>query len=207
LILLLPISFTLIFLIHLLDSRLDARLAVLRTSVLWGVLVVALTEGLSLVGALQLVPLTLAWAAIDAALLVWLLRKIRRGAGLHLPPMALPASRADRILLGGLGLIILLTGVVALAAPVQNWDSLSYHMARVAEWAHRGSVSIYPTGIERQNYMSPGAEFLVLQTYLLGQGDRWANLTNWFALIGCVLGGVPLVYADDGIRLYLQSED
>ncbi len=55
----------------------------------------------------------------------------------------------------------------------------------------------YATGIERQNLMAPGAEILVLHTYVLGQGDGWANFVQWSAMI-LSLVGVSLVAKELG---------
>jgi len=78
---------------------------------------------------------------------------------------------------------VLLVAVVAWRAPVQTWDSLTYHMSRVAHWAQNASLRPFATGIERQLYMPPGAEIAYLQAYVLGGGDRWVNLVNWMAWV------------------------
>ena len=75
-------------------------------------------------------------------------------------------------------LILLLVGgtfCVALLSPVQTYDSLSYHLSRVAHWAQNRSVAVYVTGIERQNMMGPFAEYAVLHLYILQGGDRLAG--------------------------------
>ena len=46
--------------------------------------------------------------------------------------------------------VLLLVGLIALLAAPNTFDSMTYHMGRVAHWAHQGSVAPYPTHIVRQ---------------------------------------------------------
>jgi hypothetical protein len=61
-------------------------------------------------------------------------------------------------------------------------------MPRVAHWAQQGSVQHFATGIEVQNSRTPGAEYLVLQTYILGSGDRYAGFIEWGAMALSLMG-------------------
>ncbi len=85
-------------------------------------------------------------------------------------------------------LIICVTGMIALVAPPNTYDAMTYHMARVMHWIQNHSVAYYPTHILRQLYLSPGAEYLILQFQILGGSDRMANLVQWFSMVGSVLG-------------------
>ncbi|MBT3295781.1 MAG: hypothetical protein HN919_09825 [Verrucomicrobia bacterium] len=96
--------------------------------------------------------------------------------------------------------VLIITLGVALLAPPNTWDSMTYHMARVASWEQHQSVAFYPTSIPRQNYQMPLAEFMILHLNILGGGDGWANMVQWFALVVAVaavsriataLGGSP----------------
>ena len=81
-----------------------------------------------------------------------------------------------------LAVILLLSGLTSLVAPPNTWDSLSYHMARVAHWAQNASLAHYASGIERQNLMPPGAEIGMLHAYLLAMGDRLVNFPQWLSM-------------------------
>ena len=81
-----------------------------------------------------------------------------------------------------------MTGVIAVLAPPNNWDSMTYHMPRVAHWSQNGSVAHYPTHILRQLWLGPWAEFAIMHLYLLTGGDRLANLVQWLAFAGCAVG-------------------
>src|SRR5262245_6809838 len=57
----------------------DWREVVLAASVLWGLTVLAITEGLSALGALSFPPMLAAWGAVaGAAFAVWLTRRLRQ---------------------------------------------------------------------------------------------------------------------------------
>ncbi len=82
---------------------------------------------------------------------------------------------------------------VALVAPPNTFDSMTYHMPRVMHWIENASVWPYPTNILRQLYMAPGAEFAILHLQLLAGSDRLANMPQAFALLGVVLGASLIV--------------
>lgn len=92
------------------------------------------------------------------------------------------------LVLTGVAAYATLTLLVAVMAQPNTWDSMTYHLPRVMHWVQNGSVAHYPTHITRQLWISPGAEFALLQLQLLSGADGWANLVQWFSLIGCVVG-------------------
>ena len=163
----------------------DARLALLRTGLLTGAYAILATEILSLLDAINRMGLVLAWAAPASLLAIGLVRRPPPWRAL-LP--RLPPERTDRALLLAAIIPLMASAVVAWKAPPQTWDSLNYHMPRVAHWAQNRSLRPFATGIEIQNSRPPGAEILILQTYVLSQGDRWANLVAWLAVAGGVMG-------------------
>jgi len=82
--------------------------------------------------------------------------------------------------------VVLLAGVVAvalayelvlvLATPPNNWDSLTYHLARAAAWFRHGGLYWIPNApTARMNEFQPGAELLVLYLFTAtGKGALWA---------------------------------
>lgn len=65
-------------------------------------------------------------------------------------------------------------------------------MARVAAWAQHGSIAHFPTNIERQVFMSPLAEFMILNLQLISGSDRFANLVQWAAYVGTALASYAI---------------
>ena len=114
-----------------------------------------------------------------------------------------PAARARPMLRGAtwaVGAILVVTGVTAMLAPPNNWDSMTYHMPRVAHWSQNGSVAHYPTHILRQLWLGPWAEFAIMHLYLLGGGDPLANLVQWLAFAGCAAGSAIVAGELGGTR-------
>ena len=165
------------------------RATVLAASAALGTVVVAMTELLSLFESLTLLWVAACWAVVCAALFAayaW-----RRGRGRTVLPRrahARPLEWSLRILLIGTAVICILTGLTAMLSPPNNWDSMTYHMARVVHWIQAGTVAHYPTHLVSQVYSNPGAEFIVAHLQILAGGDWAANLVQWFAFLGCIIG-------------------
>lgn len=155
----------------------------IRSVILLGAYAVGTLELLSLFKAITRMSLMLTWLLPGVWFAAWIVRRYRSPGVLRLPVFRQPGSPGDWVMLAGVVLVLLLTAIVAWFTPPQTWDSLTYHTARVAHWAQNRSVAHYPSGIPRQNLMSPGAEMLVLETYLLGQGDRFVNFVEWSAML------------------------
>ena len=96
--------------------------------------------------------------------------------------------REAPIILSATGVILGVILLVALAAPPNNWDSMTYHMARVAVWMQEGSIHHFPTATLTQLFHPPLAEWNILHLQILSGGDRFANTVQWFALLGCGIG-------------------
>lgn len=173
------------------------RLVFLRGVIIWALCLTAITEILSAVRAISSLGLALSWTLVVLVELIWLYRRNRSGNPLRWPEVRLPEDRWEIYLLGMIAFILLITAIVAWYAPPQNWDSLNYHMPRVAHWAQQKSVQHFATGIITQNYMSPGAEFIILHTFVLTSGDQLANFVEWFAMLGSLIG-VSLIAAQLG---------
>ncbi len=73
--------------------------------------------------------------------------------------------------------------VTASIFPPNTYDSLTYHMARIAHWIQNGSIDYYQTIIERQNSMGPGAELLILLLQLIFGSDILANFVQFAAYL------------------------
>ena len=106
----------------------------------------------------------------------------------------------SKFLLAGVAIIVILTGLTALIAPPNNWDSMTYHMSRVMHWIQNQSVSHYPTHILRQLHSNPWSEFAITHFQILTDGDYLANSVQWFSMVGCILG-VTLIAEKFGANL------
>ena len=170
------------------------RRSFLSASVYWGVAVTAITELLSLGQRLNPLALLSVWALLSLCSV--LLLSIQRPQALYANGLSFVSSGMNAVrqqpLLGFFlaiaAVIFALTLVLALVAPPNNWDSMTYHMSRVANWIQNQSVAHYPTHTIRQLDAPPWAGFAITHLQLLSGGDRFANLVQWGSMAGCVVG-------------------
>lgn len=180
------IVFTLTFL-HFAST--DAwRTSYIKATVVLGLLVVANTEILSLVRLLSLPAIAVTWGVecLVAAFATWrrraaLVERIRTLRGAPLPLATLFALVPVMLILAAVGL-------TAWVAPPNTYDSMSYHMSRVAHWVADRTIGFYPTNIVRQLDQPPLAEYAILQLQVLTGGDQFANLVQWFSMASSVVG-------------------
>jgi 4-amino-4-deoxy-L-arabinose transferase-like glycosyltransferase len=172
------------------NSRLgtDWRRAALRAAMLWMAYLVLLTEVLSLLKAITHTGLFFGWLLpiIAAGFFLW--QRFKRGEKILFPKIARPDGWLDWILLGGIVFYLAMTAVVAFRAPPNTFDSLNYHMARVAHWVQNQSIRHYLTGLDIQNNNPPGAEMVLLNIFALTGGDRLVNFAAWAASLVSVVG-------------------
>ena len=165
------------------------RIAILSAAGLWALVVVLLTEGLSLVAQLSTRGLTAAWVGLDLCLLTVVWRTCSR-RDLRLMS-EVPFRRLDRaliVLMAGIGIICALVGLTAIVSPPNTFDVMCYHLPRIVNWLQQGSLRFYPTQDTRQLALSPGSEYLVLQMHALWGGDRFDNIFQFLSYAGSILG-------------------
>ncbi|MCW5979086.1 MAG: glycosyltransferase family 39 protein [Bryobacteraceae bacterium] len=159
----------------------EPRFLLLQALVAAGAAATWLTEGLSLFGWVTFNGIVVGWTALGAtgAVLVW-----RRGSPrFHLPRPGLP----DVLLTAGMAAIAAIAGFIAIVSPPNSVDALMYHMPRVVYWKLAGSVAFFPTQYLNQIMQPPLAEYLVLHTYILSGGDRFANLVQFGGFLACLV--------------------
>ncbi len=96
------------------------------------------------------------------------------------PPLAILALVA--------ALAVLYAVVLGIATPQNEWDALSYHLARAALWAQQGFVGYVPDTIDgRINGSPPNAEIGQLAALLLGGDERFTWLPQLTAALAAAL--------------------
>jgi hypothetical protein len=139
---------------------------------------------LSAAGALGrtgIIALHLLLVAGAAALAKWGRGPLRRPRlhGLLSPYRASPAAA---VVVASLAVPVALS---ALEWAPNNWDAMTYRLARVAHWIQNGSVAAFVTSNARQNVLPPGSEYAVLVLNLVAGSDALANLVqlgSWLVL-------------------------
>ncbi|MBI5763526.1 MAG: glycosyltransferase family 39 protein [Planctomycetes bacterium] len=161
------------------------REAILIGACVWGAAVVAITETLSLFSAITWWGLAVAWMVVGLVAWYGFVLARQKPADVTTQDRLDSFTRASIACLTAYGAVLLL---IAIVAPPNTWDAMTYHMGRVIHWAQNRSVAHYPTNIVRQVQLNPFAEFVILHFQILTNGDRFANLPQWLAMVGSVVG-------------------
>jgi hypothetical protein len=164
----------------------DFRDRFLTAAIVWGAMAIAITELLSQFNHISFRWLLAAWCAGAFAVV----------AATPLIPRSPPKEKVASpkwdgwiwLMVAAVFAIVSVSGLVAWIGPPNNWDSLTYHMTRVVHWIQNRNVAFYPTVAPSQLELMPGAEYIILNLQLLCGGDRMANLVQWFAFVGCIVG-------------------
>lgn len=167
-----------------------------------GVFIAVTTEALSLMHGLRPLSVGACWFALTVAAVVIAHYGPRRVA-LNTWPWR-PQGWAQALLLSYAIVITTLTVLVAVLSPPNNFDSMAYHLPRVAQWAQNHSVAFFATSDPRQLYMPPWAEYAVLHLYLLAGGDELSNLVQVAAMV-VTAAATSLVAAHAGLRRIGQA--
>ncbi len=161
----------------------DWRLGLATAAITWFVWSVAWSELLSLADALTQRSLLIVWGATALVSIVALWRARRRPTWSRWRA----STRLERGAYVVIGVCLAVTLLVALWAAPNNWDSMTYHLARVEMWYQLEAVAHYATHIEPQLYQPPGAELLIAQSYILSGGsDALAATVQWTAYLTCI---------------------
>lgn len=167
-------------------SGLPDRSSFLAASVSWGVLVAITTEVLGLAGSIHEKGVLGAWMCCLLAATAtyrFVPRRTTSNRGKTFAHLSFPCPATTAI-----AAIVGLTALIAVIAPPNNYDAMTYHLGRVVHWLQNHSVDHYPTHVARQLYSSPWAEFAILHLQLLTGSDTMTNLVQWFAMLGSIVG-------------------
>ncbi|NQT60907.1 MAG: glycosyltransferase family 39 protein, partial [Bacteroidetes bacterium] len=189
----LPVLFFLLifisFYICLIDSTARYRVAFLLSAVAWGTLLTVFTEVLNIFHSISFQWVSTVWfVACIIATCICVIQLLRKRSELYLNLKALAFQCFEAVSLFSILLIIVATGLIALQMPPRIHDSMSYHMSRVAHWTQNQSIDFYPTYILRQLHQAPWSEFAITHFQILSGSDRYANLIQWFSMIGSIIG-------------------
>lgn len=144
-----------------------------------------MTEILSLFHALTSRSVIVSWSLLAAVL-----GCLFRGRAVRIKRMQ--GTEKESMLLPGVIIVILVSvGLIALLTVPYNYDSMTYHLARVMNWKQNRSVDYYATNIPRQLFNGPLAEYLILQLELTVGIENTFNLVQtgaYIASIGALYG-------------------
>src|SRR5215211_4863466 len=108
------------------QPRRDVREAFLAAAITWGVLIVLLTELLSLIGGLRMPGLGVSWVGLAAGAALWALWGKAPPRQRHVP--LVKPGRMSAFLAAPVALVVAVTALVANAGRPNNSDSMVYHL-------------------------------------------------------------------------------
>ena len=164
-------------------------LVFIKTVILFSVILVGITELLSALHALNFRYILIFWSALTLLNLLFLYREKEKLAGSitgikksilfnisHL-------NRFEKFLFYAVAVLLILVFVQGVLYPPNNWDSMTYHMARIPSWISHQSVEHYPTHIYRQLFQPPFSEYIILHCNILSRNDLFSNAVQFFYLV------------------------
>ena len=175
-------------------NRTDWRDSLILTSTYWGILLTAITEFLSFFKLITFGWILGTWGLICIILIYIYFRLSHQILSTSEQNNSSEIKKDIKIkpvvnfLLCGVVFVVATVGLIAIIAPPNNWDSMDYHMSRVAHWIQNHSIAHYPTSYTPQLYQNPWSEFVILHFQIFSGGDYFANLVQWLSMIGCIIG-------------------
>lgn len=175
--------------LFLLAHKNTLREALVKTYLVFFMLVFSCTEIASLFCAVNYLTICIFWLCTCFILLTisWHTKISPKTSISHTLQTIQSCPCFEKWMLRMVLMILTLTFLIALIAPPNTWDSMTYHLARVAHWIQNEHVNFYPTSIDRQYYQMPLAEFGILHLQILAQSDCFANLIQWTSFLTCII--------------------
>ncbi len=99
------------------------------------------------------------------------------------------ALKNDKILMLLAGFFIfasLISLFLAIYAPINLWDSMSYQVARVAFWIQHGTLAHFETNLYRQVIFPPNSELLLMWIMLFIKKDFFLGLVEYGAYLASI---------------------
>ena len=164
------------------------RGSILFGAVVWGLFITVVTEIYSIFNFINFWSILTAWIFIIFVLLLIIIfgKKDFSSLKISIPLKTLPDF--EFFLLVCVSTIIIVVGIIAFIYPPTNYDSMTYHMARVMHWIQNHNINFYPTANLRQLHQNPWTEYAILHLQILNKGDLFANSVQWLFMIGNIIG-------------------
>lgn len=168
-------------LLVLLQKKKDIIERYIYAIVLWTTICYIITQGMSKFHAITTINLWIAWLIVDILLLFFcLVYPKSQVRNLTLCKQHFHINRC--IILWYIFAIAVI--LVAVKTVPYNWDSMTYHMSRVAYWFENQSIEHYATHINRQIGSPTLGAYINLHVYtMLGGSDRLVNLPQCIAFL------------------------
>lgn len=164
------------------------RERVIVSILLWSLMILIITEGLSLLNRLNSFFVSLSWGTIFFLLLFLIARNLPYKK-LSIPKLAKVLQKDILIYLSMFAIMVILfvTLVLAIFVAPNNVDAINNHLPKVLHWIQNNSISYYPTHLSWQIYLAPFGSFIKLHFQLLSGTDYFANFAQWMFVLPTLL--------------------
>jgi dolichyl-phosphate-mannose-protein mannosyltransferase len=187
----------------------ELRKGIIHTFLIFATLTWGITEGLGNLGAIHYEAFTIIWLFIAGTIVLFFKSRLKIGLGLFILKIKetgrLIKSKSTTLkwLLGFIVVFMLLMLLQGLVYPPNNWDSMVYHLSRIAHWISQKNLNHFATSNYREIYQPPFAEYFLLHINVLAKSDLWVNAFQWFCLL---LSGITitLILKSFGFNLRYQ---
>jgi len=161
----------------------------LKAVLLFSVVLVVITELLSTIHVLNFRYILFSWSVFLLLNVLFLYRQKEKFAGsingirksilFNISQL----SRFEKYLFYAATMMLVMVFIQGVVYPPNNWDSMTYHMARIPNWISHQSVEHYPTHIFRQLFQPPFSEYIILHCNILSRNDYFSNCVQFFYLL------------------------
>ena len=184
-ILLLIAFFALIFLVA---ETSNTRLSIVRGVIYFSLIVLFVTELLSVFQSLNYSSLVSVWSVFDVILIYFLIKKQGKAKLSFLFKKLKRTLKVltfkERFLVGFSIVLLVAIFIQGLIYPPNNWDALAYHMPRIIHWIQNESLAHFRTPVYPQLNSPPFAEEFILNINLLLGNDYLSNAVQLFYFVG-----------------------
>lgn len=171
----------------------------LISMILFSVVIVFITELLSSLHQLNLSGIVISWSVFGGINAAYLYLNKSRWFGFvndlvgDAGKTVRALTKVQLTLIAVIAIILTLVFIQGILYPPNNWDSMTYHLARITSWVSHQSVDHYATDITRQLYQPPFAEYVVMHVNVLTGGDYLSNSVQFFYFLFVVLAIVLII--------------
>lgn len=172
----------------------SVRVAVLLSFITLNVILLTITEVLSLLRAVTFPYILISWLLVFAICIIVVIRNRRILEPLLATDiqilrafMSLRVQKQYRYLVYITVAVSLFIGLSGALYEPNSSDSLQYHLPRISHWIQNRNVDFFPTTTIRELVMPPGSEFAMLHLILLSGSDRLGFLAQWGGMLGALV--------------------
>ena len=209
-----PLSF-IALLLNLREKFSDDKTSILvtKTILIFSAVILLFTELLSAFQKLNFQFLLIVWLIFFAANLIRIYIKRKRTfllikVGLaRFRSVLIRSSHFEIFLFSTVLLFLGLLFIQAVVYPPNNWDSMTYHMARIPHWISQQSLDPFQTVWTPEINHPPFAEIIICNLGILSRSDILSNLVQYSYLIAllCVNISISELFSFSTLNKYFST--